>query len=894
VKWITNKNKNSKNIGSAQYSAKVEHYLLIILLSLTAALFTHNDVLWRWDNLLYDAQLSFWSRTVSDDIIIIDIDDESLKQIGRWPWPRSIHAELINQLDKESPRAIGLDIILNEPDSNNPVSDVLLARAMRKSGKVVLPVFMAQESSNATPIEALPLPEFTFNAAALGHVHIDVSDDGIARRVFLKEGIGEPHWLHYSLAVLSVSDKDIKFIAEATQKDLNTSYSPMQWSRDYPFLIPYAGPPGHFNHIGYSQVLAGLYEKDLFRDKIVLIGATAEGMGDALPTPLSGSSGKMNGVEIIANIINAIRNDIHITEINKTWLILITLFLVALPIFIYPYLHPASTLLALFGVVISTVLLIAGLLWFFGLWIPLATALLFQVLSYPLWSWRRLDHAMRHINAELNQLTARQKSLSVRTQRNLIDEIRFISQFVPIKGWVLQDKKGNVIINDGAIPLLNLTIKAEGWCVDGYRYWSHVSYKNKPCCLGLSMGVDAIITDEEMRLLNSLLSSSLTNDSDNSRRYVEDVLQRKIQQVQSAGVEYEELRRIIDDSLSGMADGVLICSSRGQVMLSNRRAGWYLFADDDAEINGLSLNDVLPHVHQKDGENWKALLQRVLFKRERVLTHVVHKDGRNLMVEISPLRIIGDVLDGFIFNFSDISQLKASENKRTEVLNFLSHDLRAPLASMIAMIELAKNKKGENDLQNMLEGMEKQTNKTLHLAEQFLQLSRANTTENLKFYDIDFNSVVLNAIDQLWALSNKLQVTIKHEFNQELLWTRGEPDLLERAIINLLSNAIKHSAPKTTVQVKVKQSREEIHCCIIDQGSGIATEDVPHLFELFRRTKGAGVERIQGIGLGLAFVDAVVKRHSGHVNIESKLGEGSSFCLLIPMLATEELIDMEG
>ena len=137
-------------------------------------------------------------------------------------------------------------------------------------------------------------------------------------------------------------------------------------------------------------------------------------------------------------------------------------------------------------------------------------------------------------------------------------------------------------------------------------------------------------------------------------------------------------------------------------------------------------------------------------------------------------------------------------------------------------------------------------------------------------------------------------MAIKHEFDQELLWTRGEPDLLERAIINLLSNAIKHSAPKTTVQVKVKQSREEIHCCIIDQGSGIAAEDVPHLFELFRRTKGAGVERIQGIGLGLAFVDAVVKRHSGHVNIESKLGEGSSFCLLIPMLATEELIDAEG
>ena len=888
VNWINNKNKSS-----VRYSAKLEHYLLIILLSLTAALSVDNDILWRWDNLLYDAQSSFWTRTIPDDIIIIDIDDESLEQIGRWPWPRSVHAEIINKLDLESPRVIALDIIFNEPDSNNPVSDVLLARAMRKSGKVVLPVFMAQESSNGTPIEALPLPEFTFHAAALGHVHIEIDDDGIARRVFLKEGIGEPHWMHYSLAILSVSDKDIRLDVEAAKDGSEPSYSPMQWSREHPFLIPYAGPPGHFNHIGYSQVLAGLYPKDLFRDKIVLIGATAEGMGDALPTPLSGKSGIMNGVEIVANIIDAIRNDIHIVELDKTWLTLLTVLLVALPVALYPYLNPASTLAALFGVVSLTALLVASLLWLFSIWVPLATALLFQVLSYPLWSWRRLDHAMRHINTELDQLTARQKSLSVRSERNLIEEIRFISQFVPIKGWVLQDKKGNIIINDGTIPTLNHSIKSEGWSVDGYRYWSNVTYKNRPCYLGLSMGADAVITDEEIRLLNSLLSSSLSIETTKSHGYVENVLERKIKQVQSAGVEYEELRRIIDDSLSGMADGVLICSSRGQVLLSNHRAGWYLFADDDAEVNGMSLNEILPHVHLKDGENWKALLQRVLFNQERVLTHVVHEDGRDLMVEISPLRIIGDELDGFIINFSDISQLKASENRRTEVLNFLSHDLRSPLASMIAMIELAKNKTSADDIQNMLEGMEKQTNKTLHLAEQFLQLSRANTTENLKFYDIDFNSVVLNAIDQLWALSNKEQVTIEHIFDQEELWTRGEPDLLERAIINLLSNAIKHSDKNSTVQVSVILTQQDITCCVIDQGIGIDADDVPHLFELFQRTKGAGVERIQGIGLGLAFVNAVAKRHAGHVNIESRLGEGSSFCLVIPKLDPEEIVEIE-
>jgi signal transduction histidine kinase len=363
-----------------------------------------------------------------------------------------------------------------------------------------------------------------------------------------------------------------------------------------------------------------------------------------------------------------------------------------------------------------------------------------------------------------------------------------------------------------------------------------------------------------------------------------DVLEAKIEQVQAVGSEYEELRHIIDDSLSGMADGVLICSSRGQVMLSNRRAGWYLYADDNATINGLSLDHILQHIELKDGANWSALLEPVLFRKERVLTNARHESGRDLMVEISPMRISGDVFDGFVVNFSDISLLKASERTRNEVLNFLSHDLRSPLSSMLAMIELTKNKSSIEEMRVMLSGMEKNTHKTLHLAEQFLQLSRANTNESLIFYDVDINSVVLNAIDQLWALSNQLKVTIQHEFELEECWTHAEADLLERAIINLLSNAIKHSEAGTTVKVSVTLVKHEISCCVIDQGTGISSEELPHLFEMFRRTRSARAERKQGSGLGLAFVDAVAKRHSGYVDVDSELGKGSRFCLKIPKL----------
>ncbi|MDH3631979.1 MAG: CHASE2 and HATPase_c domain-containing protein [Gammaproteobacteria bacterium] len=878
---------------SGSHSGVLEHFVLVALLAFVSGLFIHNSLLWRWDNLLYDAQLSFWTRSVSDEIIIIAIDDESLRELGRWPWSRSTHANLVEKLELESPRAIGLDIIFSEPDTGNPGADALLARALRNSGKVVLPVFMSRKSNNSFPIEALPLPEFADSAAALGHVHLDIGADGIARRVYLREGIGEPYWKHFSLALLSITDAAAELELEVNITEQQEQYSSMQWYREYPFLIPFAGPPGHFRQIGYSQVMSGQFAPGLFKDKIVLIGTTAKGLSDALPTPLSGDSGRMPGVEIIANIIDSILNNLRIIELETPWLILITAFFVALPMLIYPYLNPASTLLALFSIVVGTLVLVALLLWLFKIWIPVSTILLFQFFTYPLWSWRRLVLAMRHINVELNRLSATQKALSMRGERNLSDEMRFINLFIPLDSWVLQDENGSILIAEGLPPFCNLShLAPEGWTLDGSNYWAQIRYKNKLCRLGLSIGSDVLITNDEMRLLDSLISAPWEAEAPQSS-YVGDVLQSKIKQVQALGGEYEELRRIIDDSLSGMADGLLICSSRGQVMLSNHRAGWYLYDDDNANINGKSLIHAVEHIRLKQGASWTSLLQQVMFRYERVLAHARHETGRELMIEISPLKIIGDVFDGFVVNFSDISLLKASEEKRNEALNFLSHDLRSPLSSMIALIELAKNKSSVDEMHSMLESMDTTTHKTLHLAEQFLQLSRANTSEHINFYDIDFNSVVLNAIDQIWALSNKAKVTITHEFDHDELWTHAEPDLLERAVLNLLSNAIKHSTAGSRVRVTVILKENRICCCVIDQGSGIPGKELPHLFEMFRRTRGSGVERKYGIGLGLAFVDAVARRHSGYVDVESELGQGSSFCLKIPKLELVDDLDEE-
>ncbi|HHO58843.1 MAG TPA: CHASE2 domain-containing protein [Thiotrichales bacterium] len=873
-----------KRAATRSVIALTERLLLAAFLAGFASLFVYNDWLWRWDNLLYDAQLSFWKRPASEQIVIIAIDDASLSELGNWPWPRAIHARLLDHLtDNAQPAAIGLDIIFSEADRYRPDNDTALAGAISRSGLVVLPIYMTQKNPRSFPIEALPLPVLADNAAGLGHVHIDLSDDGIARHVFLYEGIGKPRWRHFSLALLEAAGRPLPPSDSLSRENSNAAAEPsmMRWSREAPLLIPYAGPPGHFQRIAYSQVLAGKYPPGFFDHKFVLIGATAEGMGDVLPTPFSGHSRAMPGIEINANILDALLQGIHLRAVDKPVKLLITLLLVLLPLISFQFLKPRSALLALLLIIVSTIGATGLLLWFFQLWLSPATAILFQLSSYPLWSWRRLEHAIRHLNHELDDLNRQRKKISIHRRTDIRRGINFMRALIPINGWALVSESDAVIMRDGHTPAKDRGLhNRAGWHLDSYSAWASIVYHKQHCRLGLSFELDSVISQEERQLLDQLLAS--LQDSEEDRELPGDFLDAKIRQIQLAETNLLKLRRFIDDGLSNMADGVIVCDACGEILLSNSRASWYLMGDDNARLSNLSLSSILEDIRLPGNTSWKPLLRKSLVLRERVITQAQHKSGRDLMVQISPLDLVDNHTGGLVINLSDIQLLKGSEKKRDELLNFLSHDLRSPLSATLALIELSKNKNDAGELHGVIEQIASNTSKTLHLAEQFLHLSRAKSNEDLPLYDIDFNTVVLNATEQMWTLAQAKKIQLSQSFSEEELWILGEPDLLERAIVNLISNAIKYSDNNTNVKVNVFTRQKNIYCCVIDEGYGISREDLPDLFELFKRVHRDGKKRKLGIGLGLAFVDAVAQRHGGHVDVESTAGLGSSFCLVIP------------
>lgn len=863
--------------GQPRSLATGERLTLALVLGGFAALLFYQGWLWRGDQLIYDTQLQLLSRPASDDIVIIAIDQHSLDTFGRWPWRRDIHATLLDRLAAEQPAAVAFDIIFAEPDPAYPEGDRMLAAAVERNGRVIMPVLMEQHRQGALPTETLPLPLLAKSVAAMGHVHVELDPDGIARRLFLFEGLGSSYWPHLTLAVLQVAGMELP----ATQPDAGDGQgTPAVWHRAQPVLIPYAGPPGHFKRISFEQVINGNFVPGTFTGRLVLIGVTASGLGDALPTPVSGYSHSMPGVEINANMLDAHVQAVQIRQLDRHVAAAITILLAMLPVFVYPYLEPRSNLLFAGSMIAGTLALAAGLLFFVHLWWPPLAALVAIVLSYPLWSWRRLERTMRYLNQELDELHERRAELAIRQEPDVPTALAFLSRVMPIRGWALLGQRGEITRQHGEVPAFNyLPVTQATWDARNRRWWSPLPAASGYGSLVVFWGGDAAPGTAEQQLLDEM-STRLQSPVD-PMEHSSDLLQARISQVQAATHQLQDLRRFVEDALSFMSDGVVVADAFGGILIANARAGWYLADDDNARLSGKSLLLYLQDVQLQEGTHWEALIRRVLVEGVHVQGSARMHNGRDLLVQIAPLRVHGSGTDALVMNFSDISNLKASERKRSELLNFLSHDLRSPLVSVLALIELVYSKQPPTEISQLLQRMQGNTEKTLDLAEQFLQLARAESSDEYPFSELDLVSVIWNAIEQVWAQARASNIKLVHEFEVEDAWILGEGNLLERALINLLTNAIKYSPANTTVRVTLAREEDRFVCCVVDEGYGIPETALPTLFDRFSRVAGEMHGEVSGAGLGLAFVEAVITRHGGRVDVQSTPGEGSSFCITL-------------
>lgn len=324
----------------------------------------------------YDLSMQLTPRPpASDAIVLVIIDDASLEALGYWPWRRAVHAALLPHLRQA--RVVGLDILLADPSPAGGTDDAVLAAALRDHGRVVLAQAIGPDGSLIQP-----LPLLAQAAAALGRIDVQPDADGHVRSVTLlrtppRGGAPVPH--------LSVS---------LTQRTPRVR-------PDTPSRLQFSDARRTYARYPYSAVLRGAVPASAFKDKIVLVGAWATGLGDQLATPMRGL---MPGVEVLAQATQDLEQNTWIT-IAPPWLTALASLMIVLAVCLG--LRRLSSRWGLAGALaafLCCVLLDAGLLATARVWLPPAGALVAVMLAYPLWSWRSQEAALQHIDRELERL----------------------------------------------------------------------------------------------------------------------------------------------------------------------------------------------------------------------------------------------------------------------------------------------------------------------------------------------------------------------------------------------------------------------------------------------------------------------------------------------------------
>jgi len=406
------------------------------------------DFLDTLERKFYDVRMNLRGGQESHgEIVMVDIDDDSIEKLGRWPWPRSLVSQGINAIDKGNPKVIGLNIIFSEPEKNTGLqelthlkalfkksvleqagqngaafleainkskakldNDKTLEKSLQKSGKVVLPVFFrrtAAADESATKADAIlksrsiqnvqntvggecplaneitmPIEPFLNSSRGIGHINLTYDPDGTARReglIYEYHGLYIPSYtLKLAAVYLNVPDKKIRVDLGSTIQ-LGSRIIPTSIYSE--LLVNFKGPGGAFKSFSFFDVVNEKIPSSVFKNKLVLVSASASGIMNPLSTPVDPT---MPFGEYSANTLWSILNNRFILEppwasSAELFIILVTGLIIT---FVLPRLKAAISGLIF---VLLLFLFIGGSTYLYvsnGLWIQTTYPLLQLILGY--------------------------------------------------------------------------------------------------------------------------------------------------------------------------------------------------------------------------------------------------------------------------------------------------------------------------------------------------------------------------------------------------------------------------------------------------------------------------------------------------------------------------------
>jgi PAS domain S-box-containing protein len=230
----------------------------------------------------------------------------------------------------------------------------------------------------------------------------------------------------------------------------------------------------------------------------------------------------------------------------------------------------------------------------------------------------------------------------------------------------------------------------------------------------------------------------------------------------------------------------------------------------------------------------------------------------------------------------DITIHKQVEREREDVIGFVAHELRNPLANLVLCNEIMGEAIKDNNMDEAADMLARSKNNVQRLNKMIAELYDATriNSGNLKL-DIstfNFGEMIKEAIDTVEVLQPSYNIVVKGDGNVQ---ARGDRYRLIQVVTNYLSNGIKYSNGKTDVILTIGDNESEITLSVKDEGLGISPKQLPYIFERFFRAEKT--KNLEGIGLGLYLCRQIIHSHNGRIWVESEEGKGSTFYFSIPL-----------
>jgi signal transduction histidine kinase/CHASE2 domain-containing sensor protein len=746
--------------------------------------------------------------------VIVAIDEDSLDHVGSWPWPRDKIAQLIDSIEAGAPRVIGVDVLLDERTIEE--NDQALALSISKAHSIVLASYL--DSFNGINHWRNPNDRFVQRHVRLGHVHADPDFDGITRRVFTVKLGGDR--VIQAFAVEMLRGASLEQGGEST-----TSRGPVSIVRPEIVNIRFVGDNNTFPHIPAWQVLDGAIGAGEFKDRIVLIGSTAEGLEDQWFTPFAETGRKMSGVEIHANAIETLFSGTAIREASEPVVFAALLALIMLLWRLDSRFEgrPLYSAAILAGPAIGVIFASWVLMKYLNVWMPFPPFLAAIVVVVPALEVLKITRVNKDLDGKIERLT--------------------LSNSGSQPGFGRPPTQRGGSVQSRILEILPDSPERDGW-------------------------LSALADYEKESLVRGSRRESLFKNRRRNSRW-------KLDAVDYFNSELMQFLSFNSAILSSITDVIIVSDPTGRVAYQNPAASRL---DGYAEDPPFAMDYFASLL---DGKTFATEFAAAITTGEAAsMEFVPGRNGRRYYhLTFSPISRSGVVLC-----MHDATAQFELNQAKNDMVSLVSHELRTPLTAILGYSDMLKKyrlvkEEGEEPLGTIIE----ETARLNQLIQSFLDVAYIESgRQKVSRTEFEIAPVLKDLMGVVRPVAAGKQIKVETILGDEGTRVRADRLLMYQALTNLITNAIKYSAPGTTVRIAVTNGSGKIRFEVADEGYGIPADEQSKIFEKFYRRGNKETREQSGFGLGLSFVQEVAARHGGDVLVESEVGRGSTFTLWIP------------